>query len=99
MGEIVNNDHFDLKSTPTQELLKIQKGVLDALKERLVAKEAVVSSRLDQIIKKMETGSRLQQNYLVLLNDLTCCDRYLSIQAFQSGYDSVCQDESHSLRK
>ena len=52
MAGIVNNDNFDLKSTPTYELFKIQKGVLDAIKERLVAREAGVSSRLDQIIEK-----------------------------------------------
>ena len=52
MAEIVNSDNFDLKSSPTQELFKIQKGVLDAIKERLVAREAGVSSRLDQIIEK-----------------------------------------------
>ena len=43
---------FDLSSLPTQVLFKISKSVLDTIRERLVARDAGISARLDKIIDK-----------------------------------------------
>ena len=43
---------FDFSSLPTQDLFKISKSVLDTLWERLVARDAGISARLDKIIDK-----------------------------------------------
>ena len=43
---------FDLSSLPTKDLFKISKSVLDTIRERLVARDAGISARLDKIIDK-----------------------------------------------